>query len=144
MHAEMIRQDVVVRRSCILIMTAAAMVVLCGCSTARHYQSHGDAKSLFATLHRQIKPGDSIERVRELLGPGTLSSDPSKSVARAQRMAQRFPEEYPAGVRVDDVFLGYDCGQTTLDLQFRSGQLINFKPERFEKTSDDGIMIMRP
>jgi hypothetical protein len=28
-------------------------------------------------------------------------------------------------------------------LQYRNGQLINFKPERFEKISDDGIMIMR-
>ena len=30
MHAEMIRQDVVVRRFCELIATAVAIVVLCG------------------------------------------------------------------------------------------------------------------
>src|SRR5437868_2118885 len=105
MHAKMIRHDVVVRRFCELIATTIAIVVLCGCSTARHYRTHEDAKSLFATLHRQVKARDSIERVRELLGLGKLSPDPTKSVARAQRMAQRFPEAFPAGLSVDNLFL---------------------------------------
>lgn len=107
-----------------------------GCSKAKHYRAHHDAESLYATLHKEIKPCDSVRRVGELLGEGLPARNPERLVAVTQKFAQRSPQSYPEGVRDDDMFLGYQGGSGTLYLQFRAGRLINFNPRDFEKVPE--------
>ena len=105
-----------------------------GCSPAKHYRKYHDVKSLCAVLSRQVKSGDSIERVKDLLGPGAVLSGESRDRAAnhyAQLTRQR-PQVFPDGVVGDDVFVGYDSDAAALALQFRNGRLVNFDPKRFE------------
>ena len=113
-----------------------------GCSKAGPHPTPQDAKSLFATLHAQIKPGDSIQRVQELLGQGEPPQNREKFIAVVKKFAERLPQDYPAGVRDDDEFLRYSYQNLTVHLQFRAGRLLNFDPQKFEKVPD--LQTMSP
>ena len=119
-----------------------ASATVSGCSKAGHYRVHQDAKSLFATLHKEIKPGDSFQRVEELLGKGEPPQNREKLIAAVKKFAQRLPQSYPDGVRDDDVFLDYRAGNMTVSLQFREGRLINLNPKDFEKVPE--LVGVRP
>jgi len=105
-------------------------------SKARHYRKHMDAESLFATLHNEIRAGDSIQRVETLLGKRQISRSHERLLIMARNKAQLSPRKHPSGVRNDDEFVGFCYGNTAaIFLQFREGRLINFDPEGFEATS---------
>ncbi len=91
-----------------------------------------DAESLFAVLHKQVKLGDSIQRVQELLGQGQPPRNPEKNLATAKKKATRYPQHYPDGAKDGDQFLVYVYGNLVVDLQFRDGRLINFNPKEYE------------
>jgi len=136
MKTEANHPRIAARKGLIVVGIATGLMVsaiVVGCSKAKHYRAHHDAESLYATLHKDIKPGDSIERVEELLGIGEPPRNPEKLVAVTQKFAQRSPQSYPDGVRDGDVFLGYRGGNQTLYLQFREGRLINFNAKDFEQ-----------
>jgi len=117
-----------------LMLLLGVTIAIAGCSPAKHYRDYQDVRSLFATLHKQVKSGDSIQRVQELLGPGVQPEDRDKLLRATRRLAERFPEESPVGVKDDDVFLHYTSREDLgVFLQFRKGRLVNFDPQRFEK-----------
>ena len=104
-----------------------------GCSPAAHYRENHDAKSLCAVLSRQVKRGDTMERIQTLLGVQAVEGEPRQRAARQFVAAtQRRPKEYPDGVMGDDVFVGCPTGGAVLFLQFRQGKLINFDPGKFK------------
>ncbi len=100
-----------------------------GCSESpdQHYRKHHDGKSLYEVLYKQVKPGDSIEKVQGLLGPG----EPAESRARRaiEKFAQKTPDRYPDGYRETDTLLDYPMDGGSAILQFRDGRLINHNPE---------------
>jgi hypothetical protein len=117
-----------------LIAFLAGIVMVSGCDRAAHYRKHNDGKSLYATLHKQIKSGNTIEEVQKLLGSGKPPGEPDKLLAAMKKAAARYLEIYPDGIQEDDVFVGYSIGKrVTLYLQFRDGRLVNHMPERYAK-----------
>ena len=114
-------------------LVAAVMVLagLAGCSKASHYRAHHDTESLAAVLYEEVKPGDTLDHIQELLGPGLPPQDREKLFAGARDLARKFPREYPGGVRTNDQWLGYPYGNGMVYLQFRDRRLINFEPAKF-------------
>jgi len=118
----------------IIAICLLVSVVASGCSKTADSQAQSDAKSLFAALHNEVKPGDTIERVQAILGRGVSRPNSEKRFAARQEMAKRYPQSYPDGVQKDDVFVRYTFGDNVgVALQFREGRLINFDPKQFEK-----------
>jgi len=117
----------------LIVFCLSTLVGLPGCSDDAHYRARHDAKSLFRVLHSQVKPGDTMQRVQELLGRGQPPEDPEKSLARARKFAERQPQSFPVGVRDDDRFLEYSAGNLGVILQFRDGRLINFDTNQFKQ-----------
>ena len=114
---------------CVLIVAAGL-----GCSPAQRYRQSQDAKSLFAALHYQVENGDSVQKVQKLLGSGTPPTDKDGLLRATRRFAERLPQDYPAGVKDEDLFVVYPTdGDLTVALQFRDGRLINFKPQNYEQ-----------
>ncbi len=100
-----------------------------GCSESpdEHYRKHHDGKSLYEVLYKQVKPGDSIEKVQGLLGQG----EPAERRAHGaiKKFAERTPDRYPDGYRETDTLLNYPMDGGSAILQFRDGKLINHNPE---------------
>ena len=115
--------------SCAILM----VVFLAGCAkTARAPATMGPAE-IRQTLHDEIKPGDSVAKVRALLGRGIdpLEKDRQRHLAVSRDLASRSPS-FPDGVQDDDNFVGYRCNEEGFCyLQFRNGKLINFNPSGF-------------
>jgi hypothetical protein len=104
-----------------------------GCSSAAHYRTHHDGKSLYAVMHDSVRSGDSIEKVQRLLGAGQ-DDQGRKTLEAMKKMAAKNPSGWPDGVRDDDRVIGYPFGDgATLWLQFRAGRLINHNPNDFTK-----------
>ena len=136
MNTQSNQHKVRARLALIAVGIAVCLIVsatVSGCSKAGHYRAHHDAESLFATLHKEIKPGDSIQRVEELLGKGEPPRNPEKLRAFVTKRVESVPQEFPDGVRDDDVFLAYRAGNMTIHLQVRGGRLINFNSKEYEK-----------
>jgi hypothetical protein len=115
----------------VITMLAVALVVI-GCDSRSHYRRYRDGKSLYAILHNEIKPGDSIERVQELLGSGEPPSQPERILSAMKKLCLKHPDGCPDGVQENDIFIGYpirDGG--TLYLQFRDGRLVNHVAEDY-------------
>ena len=95
---------------------------------AKHYREHKDTTSLNQTLHRYLKPGDSIEHVNRLLGSGD-EGDRTTLLRVQKTFARKVPASYPDGVEDGDRFLEYDAPDNcSIILQFRDNRLINFDP----------------
>jgi hypothetical protein len=117
----------------VFVICALLPAFTSGCSRAAHYRENHDAKSLCATLNRQVKPGDSMEKIEKLLDAHVLDGALRQQAARHYvNVTQSRPKEFPDGVVGDDVFVGCPAGDSMLFLQFRQGKLINFDPERFK------------
>lgn len=96
------------------------------------YRQQRDAEWLYAVLHEDVKAGDSIERVQELLGKGQAADEPDRLLEATRKLAEMHPVGYPDGVQEGDVFLGYPIGKRSiLYLQFRNGKLVNHIPDHF-------------
>ena len=106
-----------------------------GClSRSDRYQRDRDEKSLYAVLHKDVKPGASRASVRALLGLGQEPLDYASKLESFKTLAERYPDEFPDGVQDGDVFVGHAIGTTMFcQLQFRDDRLINHKPEDFKK-----------
>jgi len=114
---------------CVLIVAAGS-----GCSPAQRYRQLQEAQSLFAALHQQVKNGDSVQNLQKLLGPGTQPANKNGLLRATRRFAQRYPQDYPAGVKDEDLFIVYSTeGDLTVALQFRDGRLINFNRQDYEQ-----------
>ena len=112
---------------------AVLLVAGSGCSSAAHYRSHKDGKSLYAVMHDSVRPGDSVEKVQELLGAGQ-NDEGRKCIEATKRIAAKNPSACPDGVRDDDVMIGFPFGELgSLWLQFRNGKLVNHNPAEFAK-----------
>lgn len=118
-----------------LVSGIVLLVLLCGCSPAAHYRKHHDVESLFAVLSQQVTNGDSIEHIRELLGPSSplSGSDKDRAANNFAQLTQQRPQVFTEGVAGDDAFLAYRGGTLVVPLQFRNGRLVNFDPRQFEK-----------
>ncbi len=117
-----------------LLLTSA----LAACSSADRYRENHDAESFFQTLHKQIKNGDSLDRVQSLLGPGTAPADMPRVIAAARKAANRAPARFMQGVGDNDQFLGWRYGKRSMGyLQFRDGSLINFDPKAYADLAPD-------
>lgn len=120
------------------LLCAALLATLSACSAADHYREHHDAESFFQTLHKDIKNGDSLDRVQALLGPGTPPTDMPRVIAAARKAADRTPARFMQGVGDNDQFLGWRYGKRSLGyLQFRDGLLINFDPKAYADLAAD-------
>lgn len=108
--------------------------LLFGCSTslppeAEHYRRARDTASLNQTLHRDVRPGDSVARVERLLGPGDRK-DQAKQLSFTKLCAERAPKFYPDGVQEGDEFLAFHAADNcSISLQFRNGKLVNHNPK---------------
>ena len=111
----------------------ALLVTGSGCSSADHYRSHKDGKSLYAVMYHSVRLGNSLEKVQGLLGTGQ-NDEGKKALEATKKMAAKNPSAWPDGVRDDDKMIGYpfDDG-ATLWLQFRKGKLINHNAADFAK-----------
>lgn len=102
-------------------------------------------KAISQVLSNQIQPYDSIEKVRELLGPGTLlaSGEEHERLLRSvETFAEKFPDQFPDGVKEQDVFLECEWDQgASLQLQFRDGLLINHDPEDFVEYAAPAVLF---
>jgi hypothetical protein len=124
------------------------LVLLGGCDAATHYGEHKDEKSLYKVLYRQLKRGDSIDKVRKLLGPGDTVSKQELDFKREFRakLFARSPSSYPDGIQEGDLLLVYPAQISAVDLWFRDGRLINYSPEPY-KTYDEAklkSLMIRP
>ena len=85
-------------------------------------------RMLLERLHKSIRNGDSIAKVRSLLGPGELVQDASLPI----RIVQAHPDLSPLGFKPGDVFLRYEPRiRDWVFLQFRKGCLVNHRPADF-------------
>lgn len=81
-------------------------------------------------LHRSIKGGDSIDRVRWLLPSSVVADEKETSLYR--KMISRRPLALaPDGYKPDDFLLVYKVENSIVFLQFRDEVLINHDPEEF-------------
>ena len=124
-------------RALLTVLVALTLTTLSACAASAHYREHQDAESFFAALNQEIKPGDSIERVQQLLGPGVTPPDKAMVIAATRKLADQNPARVPDGVRDTDEFLGYRYGKRSIGfLQFRSGKLVNFSPKDYAGLAD--------
>ncbi len=108
--------------------------IAAGCtSAASHYQSHGDGPSLYRVLYKNIRTGQSIDQVRDCLGPGEIPSDQDKFRDIQRRILAKEPSNVPGGVEDDDQFVlwQYD-GHPVMMLQFRDNILVNHQPDLYK------------
>lgn len=113
-------------------MLVILLVFAGGCSHAAHYRTYRDGKSLYAVLHESVAPGDTIEKVEELLGLGREANH--VTLMAAEKLAREHPAAYPDGFEKGDRIIGYPIENTgVLNLQFRRGKLVNYSPAHFEK-----------
>ncbi len=102
-------------------------------SLSARYQRQHDEVSLRSLLATQIKPGDSKQRVSELLGPGQPDDGSYRSRLLEWQSGPHFLREFfPEGVRESDAFMFFDSKPGgRYELQFRDGLLINFDPTNY-------------
>lgn len=110
---------------------ALFLIVGCSKSTDEHYRQHHDGKSLYQVLHKQVRSGESLENVQSLLGRGEESSPRTR--AAVERFARKHETQYPDGYQESDQLVDYPIEGGWLTLQFRSGQLVNFRPGDFAR-----------
>ena len=92
------------------------------------YRVLDDSGAFRTALATAISNGDSITDVTSLLGDGEHRK--ARSWVEIQMMsADERLDEYPSGIRIDDVFIAYDDGVSQWCLQFRDGLLINLDKE---------------
>ena len=123
----------------LLILSLGIMLItaVSGCKASAHYRQNQDAVSFFEALHHEIKPGDSKDRVQQLLGPGMVPPDKALVLAATRKLAEQNPTRVPDGVRDSDEFLGYRYGKRSIGfLQFRDGKLVNFSPKDYAGLAD--------
>lgn len=109
---------------------------LIGCASDSTHQGKNypnDRQSMSFALALEIKPGDSLERVQEILGPGTIQvgSDQSRCVSAVQAWQRDEPALYPSGAKSTDMFVIWNAPGCDQMLQFRNGRLINHSPDSY-------------
>ena len=90
------------------LLLACLVAALIACSDASPYRTTGSEKHLTIALRDKIQPGDSLEQVTIVLGPGVAPSkqDHAKLIAvNSQAVAQGL--NLPDGVEDTDQFVGY-------------------------------------
>ncbi len=93
------------------------------------YRNAPSGVTLFPILHDLVRPGDSVERVQQLLGPG--HDDPS-AFEPISRFAQKHPQEFADGMQATDRLVRYCVDKDSFTyLQFREGRLVNFHAEEY-------------
>jgi hypothetical protein len=118
-------------------------IALCLTACATHskaYRQTLNAEQLRLALLHEIKPGDRIEHVREILGPGKPVTDKRRQSVfdfyyKAQKKLGAEFREAPDGIAATDVLLYYPFnrdGCSGIFLQFRYGRLINFNRNDFQ------------
>ena len=113
-----------------------------GSVEAEHYQRFRDGKSLYTLLSSRIQPGDSLQTVERILGPGDLVTEEVESTREAvRREVSLSPEIFRDGVHSQDVFINYPHGDEFTTLQFRNGYLVNHDPGLYHNT-EPGITIL--
>jgi len=125
-----------VLRSSTALCVLGALALWLGCASitpAEHYRLHQDWESLRIVLSEQVKPGDSIETVRALLGTKTYESESHR--AGLQVTAKSYPQDFPEGLKDSDTVLFYPHDQQGLiPLIFRDGKLANYSPRKYGLT----------
>jgi len=107
------------------------------------YRVSPSSESLHRALHQGIRNGDSYGKVTRLLGEGEgEESGESKleNLAKLETANTRpytsAPGQFSDGIQKDDVFVLYPFeGNTVVELQFRTGVLINFDPSAYSPAS---------
>ena len=113
-----------------------------GSVEAEHYQRFRDGKSLYTLLSSSIQPGDSLQTVERVLGPGVLVTEEAETTREAvRREVSLSPEIFRDGVHSQDVFINYPHGDEFTTLQFRNGYLVNHDPGLYRNT-EPGITIL--
>ena len=130
------------------LLTAWVLLAICGCDSSKKpeeqsqpqpavtndaaaaYRSNPNGKDLYAVLNKMVQNGDTIEKVRGLLGPGEPGDE--QLVETTERFAAKHPGSYPQGVQRTDTLIGYQVDSSIrIFLQFRDGKLINHSPSDF-------------
>ena len=122
-----------------LFSVAAVGFTLLGCSPYHRQLRAG--RRLYRTLHREVREGDSRERVESLIGPGSPGVG-GKTLDKLQRdIAQRHPEMFPGGIEDNDVLLYWRVGDSGgfILLQFRNGRLVNFDHNEYAEYHVDRL-----
>ena len=122
-----------------LLITLTAFAIACRYfSVSERYKRNGDLASLRCLLSTRIRPGDSLERVVSILGPGELDGGRALEVKLWWQSSPDFlPGKYPDGFEKNDVMIHYKAGPVlSYALQFRNGKLVNHNPEHYLGSRD--------
>ncbi|MEM9346045.1 MAG: hypothetical protein AAGB26_05460 [Planctomycetota bacterium] len=115
------------------ILLLFMLLILCtGCAThSENYRRTGSPEPLRLAMLHEIEPGFSIEQVQSRLGLGEAVGKQQRGPLN--RMVQKYPDDFPDGIEVDDLFFAYSYSENCSDvLQFRNNRLINFDPSFYE------------
>ena len=85
-----------------------ALGIAQGCSDSYHYRTRHDGESFYAVMHEDVSNGETIARVRQLLGPGQEVVDQEvidKLLNHMTSVAAKHPAAYPDGVQDGDVHI---------------------------------------
>lgn len=102
-------------------------------SSAR-YQRDGDVETLRHLLSTEVQPGDSLDRVTSLLGPGDRDDGDYLALLLKWKAGPHYDPQIigPDGIQDGDLFIHYSAvPKPAYPLQFRDGVLINHDPESF-------------
>lgn len=133
--------------------TLALLITTCLLTSActhygRTFQQTSDTKSLRLALLHEIKPGDRIEHIRNILGPGKPATEKQQQdlLASYHRWQTKYGNQFnaPDGIATTDVFLFYPYGknaQSSIYLQFRYDRLINHNPDEFKDADALSISV---
>lgn len=102
-------------------------------SAEQRYKRNQDGTTLEYILSTKVSPGDSLDKVIALIGPGRRFPDGYvEKMLQWQAGPQFSPTAYPDGIEKDDVFIGYNAKPGPgYPLQFRDGQIVNFAPNDY-------------
>lgn len=95
---------------------------------ALHYRLGGSQNALDQSLSRQVRPGDTFERVQELLGRPDTGAAVQATGEKLVRESLSRGLDIPDGLESGDRFALWRAGQFSTYLQFRDGRLVNFNP----------------
>ena len=124
------------------VVDAAALAARAPASPASQvYRQIHHGYALAMAFRDEIANGDSLARVRDLLGPGRVleGNERNRVVAAIAELREISAESHPDATAADDVIVEWDfkgrAGPFTnggaLHLQFRDGKVINHDPKRF-------------
>jgi hypothetical protein len=118
---------------------ACITALMLGCAAltpSQHYREYKDGAAIYAVMREEVRNGDSLDKIWELLGTNVYDSVTHRKGTQAAALAT--PAEFPDGIRETDMVLFYpydDRGLATLI--FRDNKLINHNPERYPSLKPD-------